>query len=91
MESDKINITEPVAEQIKAFDPSDRNLIAGVLALLKDADWRETHKVNFGLIDGKQTWAIAEARVTIAFVEESDGTFTVHFVNMRSRFRPSWL
>jgi len=70
---------------------SERKLVAGVLALLEDDDWRDTNKKDFGLIQGEQTWAIAEIRVTIVFVEESDGTITVIFVNMRSRFRPSWL
>lgn len=91
MESDKIHIPDPVSEAIQSFDPSDRSLIAGVLALLEDDYWRDTRKIDFGLIQGEQTWAIAESRVTIVFVEESDGTITVIFVNMRSRFRPSWL
>lgn len=91
MESDKILIPDPVEKSIKAFDPSERNLIAGVLALLEDDYWRDTKKIDFGFIQGQQTWAIAESRVTIVFVEESDGNITVIFVNMRSKFRPSWL
>ena len=91
MEYDKIHIPEPVAEAIQSFDPSERSLVAGVLALLEDDYWRDTKKIDFGLIRGEQTWAIAESRVTIVFVEESGGTITLIFVNMRSRFRPSWL
>lgn len=91
MKSDKIHIPDPVAEAIKKFDPSDRSLIAGVFALLEDDDWRDTQKIDFGTIHGEQTWAIAASRVTVVFVEESDGTNTVIFVNMRSRFNPSWL
>lgn len=80
-----------MAEAIQGFDPSDRRLIAGVFALLEDDYWRDTQKVDFGTIQGEQTWAIAASRVTVVFVEESDGTITVIFVNMRSRFHPSWL
>lgn len=90
LESDRIYIPDPIKESIRKFDPSERSLIAGVLALLEDDLWRDTKKVDFGIIDGEQTWAIAESRVTVFFVEEMDGTITVTFVNMRSRFRPSW-
>ena len=91
MESDKIHIPDPVAESIREFDPSERSLIAGVFALLEDDYWRDTNKIDFSIVQGEQTWAIAENRVTVVFVEESDGTITVTFVNTRSRFRPSWL
>lgn len=91
MESNKIHIPDPVAEAIQSFDPSDRKLVAGVFALLEDDYWRDTEKISFGIINEEQTWAIAASRVTIVFVEEIDGTITVIFVNMRSRFHPSWL
>ena len=91
MESDKIYIPDPVAEEIKGFDPSERSLIVGVFALLEDDLWRDTNKIYFGLIQGEHTWAIAESRVTVAFVEEDDGTITVLHVAMRSKFHPSWL
>lgn len=91
MESDKIYVPDPVKESIRKFDPSECSLVAGVFALLEDDLWRDTNKVDFGIIDGEQTWAIAESRVTVLFIEEKDGTITVTFVNMRSQFRPSWL
>ena len=89
MESDKIIIPDPVKESIRKFDPSERSLVAGVLALLEDNFWRDTKKIDFGIIDGEQTWALAESRVTVLFIEEMDGTITLTFVNMRSRMRPS--
>jgi hypothetical protein len=91
LEFDKVHITDPVTDAIKNFDPNDRKLVVGVFSLLEDDTWRGTEKIDFGLIDGEQTWAVAASRVTVVFVEESDGTITVIFVNMRSRFRPSWL
>lgn len=91
MESDRIHIPDPVRDVIESFDPSERKLVAGVLALLEDNYWRDTKKIDFGLIKGEQTWAIAESRVTVVFVEENDGTITVIFINMRSQLHPSWL
>ena len=91
MESDRIIIPDPIKESIRKLDPSEQSLVAGVLALLRDDLWRDTNKVDFGMIDDEQTWAIAESRVTVLFIEEMDATITITFVNMRSRLRPSWL
>ena len=71
--------------------PSDRKAVAGVLSVLENDYWRDTNKIYFPLIDGVQTWAIAEGGFTIAFVEEEDGTISVLFLNKRSRFHPGWL
>jgi hypothetical protein len=91
LESDKIHITDPVTEVIKNLDPNDRKLVVGVLSLLEDDNWRDIEKIDFGIIHSEQTWAVAASRVTVVFVEESDGTITVILVNMRSRMHPSWL
>ena len=89
--SGKIIFPEPVQEMLDKFGPSDRKLIAGVFRLLENDLWRDTHKVDFGLILGQQEWAIAENRVTVVFAETNDDKVVVTFVNMRSYFHPSWL
>ena len=89
--SGKILIPEPVQEMLDKFDPSDRKLVAGVFYLLENDLWRDTHKIDFGLILGQQEWAIAENRVTVVFAQTNDDKVVVTFVNMRSRFHPSWL
>ena len=91
MTSDKINIPEPVQDIIESLHPNERSLVAGVFALLGDDLWRDTHKRYFGLIHDEETWAIAESRVTVAFIEENDGSITIMYVNMRSKMHPSWL
>ncbi len=84
-------IPAPVEELIKAYNPSDRKLVGRVFALLEDDPWRDAHKIDFGIICGEQTWAIADQRVTVTFIEnDDDDTVVVTFVNMRSRFHPSW-
>jgi hypothetical protein len=91
LDSDKIHITDPVTEVIKSLDPNDRKLVVGVLSLMEDDAWRDVEKIDFGIIDGEQAWAVAASRVTVVFIEEANDTITVILVNLRSRFRPSWL
>ena len=89
--SNEIDFTREIRDFIKQLHPSDREAIAGVFSLLKNAYWRDINKKYFGKIDGVETWAIAEGGFTVGFVEEDDGTIFIVYLNKRSRFRPSWL
>lgn len=91
MESNKIDIPSEISDLIREMHPSDRKKIARVLSVLEDDYWRDTNKIPFGIIDGDETWAVAEGGFTIAFVEEEDGTIFVCYLNKRSRFHPGWL
>lgn len=91
MESNKIDIPSEIRDLIKQLDPIDRVQVARVLSVLEDAYWRDTNKIYFGVVDGDETWAIAEGGFTVAFVEEEDGTIFICFLNKRSKMHPSWL
>lgn len=91
MESpNKIDFHQEVLDFIRELHPSERQVVSGVFSLLENDYWRDTNKIYFGTIRGDETWAIAEEGFTVAFVEESDGTIFIVFLNKRSRFRPSW-
>lgn len=88
--SSKIDFHQEVLDFIKELHPSEKQTIAGVFSLLENDYWRDTNKIYFGIIGEDETWAVAEAGFTVAFVEEDDGTIFIVFLNKRSRFRPSW-
>ena len=73
------------------MDPVDRIKVARVFSVLEDDYWRDTNKIYFGVVDGDETWAIAEGGFTVAFVEEEGGSIFICFLNKRSKFHPSWL
>jgi hypothetical protein len=91
LESNKIDIPSEIRDLIKKMHPSDRNEVARVLSVLENDYWRDTNKIYFGIIDGEQTWAVAEGGFTVAFVEEEGGTIFICYLSKRSRFRPGWL
>lgn len=91
MESNKIDIPSEIRDLINKMHPSDRAAVSRVLSVLEDDYWRDTNKIYFGIIDGDETWAIAEGGFTIAFVEEEEGTIFVCYLNKRSKMHPSWL
>lgn len=91
MESSCIDFHKETLDFISKLHPSERKVIAGVFSLLENDYWRDTNKIYFGIIDGDETWAIAEGGFTVGFVEEEDGTIFILFLNKRSRFRPGWL
>jgi hypothetical protein len=89
--SNKIDIPSEIRDLIKQMHPADRAEVNRVLSVLENDYWRDTNKIYFGVVDGNETWAIAEGGFTIAFVEEDDGTIFVCYVNPRSKMHPSWL
>jgi len=89
--SNKIDIPSEIGDLIKQMHPVDRAEVNRVLLVLENDYWRDTNKIYFGVVDGNETWAIAEGGFTVAFVEEDDGTIFVCYVNKRSKMHPSWL
>ena len=69
-------------------------------ALLGDDDWRRDNRVDWVLSEAQKeelelpanetVWAVAHARVTVAFLETNDAIAVV-YVNRRSAMHPGWL
>lgn len=91
MGSNKIDIPSEIRDLIKEMHPADRIEVNGVLSVLENDYWRDANKIYFGIIDGDETWAIAEGGFTVAFMEEEDGAIFICYLNKRSKFHPSWL
>ena len=96
----KILVPELIKETFNAWNPIDRGRVGGVFAWLEDDDWRLEKRVDWvfssaqkeelGLTDDETVWAVAHARVTVAFIETIDAVAVV-YVNRRSAMRPDWL
>lgn len=81
------------------WNPIDQGRVSGVFALLTDDDWRIEHRVDWVLnekqqnelgLEGETVWAVAQAGVTVAFIETNDRQVKVVYINLRSRMHPGW-
>ena len=93
-------VPEFIKETAREWNPTDQGRVGGVFALLADDDWRsenrvdwvfnETQKGELGVPENETVWAVAHARVTVAFFETVDAVAVV-YVNRRPIMRPGWL
>jgi hypothetical protein len=88
--SAKVQVSEPVKELLRTFDPDERSLVVGVFRLLEDDLRRDTEKFDLYLPptpDGKPSWGFATGKVWVGFVENDDGTVTIISATILSKFR----
>lgn len=96
----KVLVPEFIKETFWGWNPIDQGRVGGVFAYLEDDDWRfenrvdwvlsETQKEELELPQNETVWAVAHARVTVAFLETIDAVVVV-YVNRRSAMHPGWL
>ena len=96
----KVLVPEFIKDIAREWNPIDRGRVGGVFAWLADDDWRQENKVDWvfnqaqkeelGLFADETVWAVAHARVTVAFIETVDAVAVV-YINRRSAMRPGWL
>ena len=96
----KVLVPDFIKETAREWSPIDQGRVGGVFALLEDDDWRcdnrvdwnfsPTQKEELGLAENETVWAVAHARVTVAFIETVDAVAVV-YVNRRSAMHPGWL
>ena len=96
----KIFVPDFIKETALEWNPIDQGRVGGVFALLGDDDWRHDNRVDWvlnqvqkeelGLPEKETVWAVAHARVTVAFLETID-TVHVVYVNRRPGMHPGWL
>jgi hypothetical protein len=87
--SAKVQVSEPVKELLRTFDPDERSLVVGVFRLLEDDLRRDTTKFDLCLPnpDGKPSWGFATGKVWVGFVENDDGTVTIISATILSKIR----
>ena len=95
-----VQVPEFIKEIAQKWNPIDQGRVGGVFALLADDDWRrenredwvlsQTQKEELELPEEETVWAVAHARVTVAFLETIDAVAVV-YVNRRSAMHPGWL
>ena len=93
-------VPEFIKETAREWNPIDQGRVGGVFALLADDDWRrenredwvlsQTQKEELELPENETVWAVAHARVTVAFLETIDAVAVV-YVNRRPAMHPGWL
>lgn len=95
----KILVPEFIKETAREWSPIDQGRVGGVFALLGDDEWRHDNRVDWvfnqaqkeelGVPDDETVWAVAHARVTVAFFETIDAVAVI-YVNRRSAMNPGW-
>ena len=96
----KVLVPEFIKDIAREWNPIDQGRVGGVFAWLADDDWRRENKVDWafnqtqkeelGLFADETVWAVAHARVTVAFIETVDAVAVV-YINRRSAMHPGWL
>ena len=96
----KVLVPKFVKDIAREWNPIDRGRVGGVFAWLEDDEWRRDNRVDWmlsqadkeemGLLDDETVWAVAHARVTVAFIETVDAVAVV-YINRRSAMHPGWL
>ena len=96
----KVLVPGFILEIAQEWNPIDQGRVGGVFALLADDDWRrdnredwvlnQAQKEELGLLDNEIVWAVAHARVTVAFIQTLEAVAVV-YVNRRSIMNPGWL
>jgi len=96
----KVLVPEFIKAIFEGWNPIDQGRVGGVFSSLEDDDWRlenrvdwvlsETQKEELQIPVNETVWAVAHARVTVAFLETIDSVAVV-YVNRRSAMHPGWL
>ncbi len=96
----KVLVPQFIEEIFRGWSLIDQGRVGGVFAYLEDDDWRLENRVDWvlsqiqlaelGLPENEIVWAVAHARVTVAFLE-TIGEVAVVYVNRRSPMHPGWL
>ena len=96
----RVLVPEFIKDIAREWNPIDQGRVGGVFAWLSDDDWRRENRVDWMLSQTQKeemelpvnetVWAVAHARVTVAFLETADAVAVV-YINRRSAMHPGWL
>ena len=94
-----VRVPRFVTAIILEWSPIDRGRVGGVFAFLEGDEWRFSNRLDWalpqsdmeemGLTPDETVWAVAHARVTVAFIETAEAVNVV-YINRRSAFSPGW-
>ena len=94
-----VRVPRFLKEILWEWSPIDQGRIGGVFAFLEEDEWRYSNRLDWALSQSDKeemeltpeetVWAVAHARVTVAFIETAEAVNVV-YINRRSAFSPGW-